>query len=77
MASSSSSIATGAPTYLLTYLLNLGGVILLFNCYGCPYVVAEGSADPSLLPETNEVEIVAAFNLQRVGLLRESRKVSK
>ena len=38
-------------------------------------MVAEGSADPSLLPETNEVEIVAAFNLQRVGLLRESRKV--
>ena len=51
-----------------------GGVILLFNCSGVPFSVLDGGSDPSLLPDTAEVELVAAFNLQAVGHLRAPQK---
>ena len=47
------------------------GVAMLFNCSGCSFEVIEGSSDVATCDEA--VELVAAFNLQPIGRVREPR----
>ena len=44
---------------------------MLFNCSGCSFEVIEGSSDVATCDEA--VELVAAFNLQPIGRVREPR----
>ena len=44
-----------------------GGVVLLFNCFGCSYDEVEGGHDLASIPDDEEADIVAAFNLQSIG----------
>ena len=42
-------------------------VITLFNCIGCSFTLAEGSADPETVDAEEEILISAPFNMQPIG----------
>ena len=50
-----------------------GAVILLFNCHKAAFGTLEGSQDLSTVPPNESVELIATFNLQCVGRVREAR----
>jgi len=45
---------------------------VLFNCYGCRVREVEGGSDLSTIPNDEQVELTAGFNLQAVGRIKEA-----
>ena len=41
-----------------------GSMILLFNCHGCTFRIADGSEAGSVMGETEDLTVIAMFNMQ-------------
>ena len=52
-------------------------VILLFNCFNCNCALIEGGHDLASISSDETVDLIAGFNLQKVGRLREGKKVGE
>jgi len=50
-----------------------GSLILLFNCHCCQFSFVEGSDTSSLLMESDDVSVVANFNMQVIGRFRSAK----
>ena len=49
-----------------------GAVTLLFNCFGCKVREVEGGSDLTTIPGDESFDLVAAFNLQSIGRVKEA-----
>ena len=54
-----------------------GGLIVLFNCYGCRVREVEGGSDLATIPSDETVELIANFNLQAVGRVKEATSMGQ